>query len=454
MKQHDLTIAIVGHTNTGKTSLVRALTKQRNFGDVKNAPATTIDVTQITLKTSEFSFHFVDTPGLEDAMGILEYFPAHALQTSKADEKNSLITIMNDPQYQKDYDQEFKVLKQMLKSDLAFYVIDVRQPFLPRYHYEIMLLLKTHIPVLPILNFTQHSTYLNDWKKELKANGLHHFLEFDTILLPRKQRLYEQIAIMFPDCYDNIQSFIQVQNEQDQAREASALHLLAEFYFDLMTLKVKANRKNLKIDTINESITTATTQLEKHFIHQLLELYQFSHQDIQYVTPDLQTIATTHDLLSTDELSQFSLQFTKGAVAGASIMVGVDLAAGFTTLGIASATGAVAGGLFNSLWNYGERLWDKWQDIDYYFIDQPTAVKLTLNLFYIIQRFNDRSHAELTPIILESHSTKYIGNISEFMKKSEYIRTYSELHQKKDAKKDKLVQKIANEMQSTLKPEF
>lgn len=446
MKSNDITIAIVGHTNTGKTSLVRALTKQRHFGEVKNAPATTIDVTKITLETPDFAFHFVDTPGLEDAMGILELMPQKSLNASRVEEKDALLKLMDNPQYQQDFDQEFKVLKQMLKSDMAFYVIDVRQPFLPRYHYEIMLLLKTHIPLLPILNFTQNARYIEDWKNELKANGLHHYLEFDTILLPKKQRLYEQIAIMFPDRYQNIQSFIQVQNTLDQTRKDRALMLLAEFYFDLMTIKIKANTQKLDIDEINERITTETKVLESIFIDQLLELYQFSRNDIQHIMLTTEASATTQDLLSAEELGQFSIQFTKGAAAGAGIMASVDLISGFTTLGIASATGAVVGGVFNSIWNYGERLWDKFQDIEYFFIDQPTAVKLMLNLLYIIERLNDRSHAELDPIVIDMQQSTP-ARIHDFMKATEYVRAYSELHQKRDGKKDKLLKKIVTEIQ-------
>lgn len=49
-----------------------------------------------------------------------------------------------------------------------------------------------------------NSQYIDDWKRELKTNGLHYYLEFDTILLSRKQHLYEQITIMFPEHYQSI----------------------------------------------------------------------------------------------------------------------------------------------------------------------------------------------------------------------------------------------------------
>jgi len=39
-----LRVAVVGHTNTGKTSLLRTLTRDRSFGEVDDAPGTTRQV--------------------------------------------------------------------------------------------------------------------------------------------------------------------------------------------------------------------------------------------------------------------------------------------------------------------------------------------------------------------------------------------------------------------------
>ncbi|WP_200870248.1 GTPase, partial [Pseudomonas aeruginosa] len=36
-----LILAVVGHTNTGKTSLLRTLTRDRGFGEVSHRPSTT-----------------------------------------------------------------------------------------------------------------------------------------------------------------------------------------------------------------------------------------------------------------------------------------------------------------------------------------------------------------------------------------------------------------------------
>ena len=68
-----LRIAVVGHTNAGKTSLLRTLARRRDFGAVSPSPATTRRVEPITLRVSGAeAIVLLDTPGLEDSIGLLE----------------------------------------------------------------------------------------------------------------------------------------------------------------------------------------------------------------------------------------------------------------------------------------------------------------------------------------------------------------------------------------------
>ena len=71
-----LKLAVVGHTNTGKTSILRTLLRDVYFGEVKNAPATTRHVEKAMLTDSQTGQELValyDTPGLEDASGLLDW---------------------------------------------------------------------------------------------------------------------------------------------------------------------------------------------------------------------------------------------------------------------------------------------------------------------------------------------------------------------------------------------
>ncbi|HEX5738724.1 MAG TPA: GTPase domain-containing protein, partial [Hydrogenophaga sp.] len=50
MTQETVHIAVVGHTNAGKTSLLRTLTRQVRFGEVSERPGTTRHVEAIGLQ--------------------------------------------------------------------------------------------------------------------------------------------------------------------------------------------------------------------------------------------------------------------------------------------------------------------------------------------------------------------------------------------------------------------
>lgn len=58
-----LSLAVVGHTNTGKTSLMRTLLRDSDFGEVKNAAATTRHVEQAAISDGHnVLVYLYDTP--------------------------------------------------------------------------------------------------------------------------------------------------------------------------------------------------------------------------------------------------------------------------------------------------------------------------------------------------------------------------------------------------------
>lgn len=78
MNKQPLSLAVVGHTNTGKTSLLRTLLRDSGFGEVRNAPSTTRHVEEAAISDGADMLVFLyDTPGLEDAGGVLEWLENH-----------------------------------------------------------------------------------------------------------------------------------------------------------------------------------------------------------------------------------------------------------------------------------------------------------------------------------------------------------------------------------------
>jgi len=69
-----LDIGIVGHTNAGKTSLVRTLTRNRSFGEVEDRGGTTRRVSAASLDDGHTTrLRLWDSPGLENAPALLEH---------------------------------------------------------------------------------------------------------------------------------------------------------------------------------------------------------------------------------------------------------------------------------------------------------------------------------------------------------------------------------------------
>ena len=69
-----LNIAVVGHTNTGKTSLIRTMLRSTEFGVIEDAAGTTRHVEQATIAAdNEPVLNLYDTPGLEDSRALFAH---------------------------------------------------------------------------------------------------------------------------------------------------------------------------------------------------------------------------------------------------------------------------------------------------------------------------------------------------------------------------------------------
>ena len=134
-----LSLAVVGHTNTGKTSLMRTLLRDSRFGEVKNAAATTRHVEQAAINDGgDTLVYLYDTPGLEDAGGVLDWLEENT--SSRSDGIERLQQFLASPAAEGDFNQEAKVLRQLLQSDMALYVVDAREPVLNKYKDELTVL--------------------------------------------------------------------------------------------------------------------------------------------------------------------------------------------------------------------------------------------------------------------------------------------------------------------------
>ncbi|MEC9445042.1 MAG: DUF3482 domain-containing protein, partial [Pseudomonadota bacterium] len=251
-----LKLAVVGHTNTGKTSILRTLLRDVYFGEVKNEAATTRHVEQASLtdsQTGEVLVALYDTPGLEDASGLMDWLEDNTASRRDGIERLQQFLASDIAQGADsgvldsyDYSQEAKVIRQLLASDMAIYVVDAREPVLGKYKDELAILSWAAIPVMPVFNFTDsQNANIDDWQTMLARRNLHISTRFDSVafefedemhlwqnlatmlthsemleqLMQRRTedwaQLYDEANIIIADFLLNVASFVREINEDD-----------------------------------------------------------------------------------------------------------------------------------------------------------------------------------------------------------------------------------------------
>src|SRR5690554_7000052 len=170
-----LKLAVVGHTNVGKTSILRTLTRDVGFGAISHRPSTTQHVEGARLSVDgEALIELYDTPGFEDAVALYEYIEPLPKGYERFDGPEQIQTFLQSSEARQRFEQEAKVLRQLLKSDAGLYVIDVREPVLAKYRDELAVLAMCGKPLLPVLNFVAGASHREDDRRAaLAGRGLH-----------------------------------------------------------------------------------------------------------------------------------------------------------------------------------------------------------------------------------------------------------------------------------------
>lgn len=357
-----LRIAVVGHTNTGKTSLLRTLTRDRRFGAVSFRPGTTrhVELARLLVEGREV-LELYDTPGLEDPIALLEELEGTAATAeTRMDGPARISRFLESEPAAGRFEQEAKVLRQLLQSDAAFYVIDARDPVLGKYRDELALLAWCGVPLLPLLNFVADPRADEAaWRDMLARAGLHAIVRFDTVAPAQgsERLLYEKLATLIDDHREGLLALVESHEQDARHRRRAALGLIAEMLVD-----VAADRATVRGDddaalvAAAEGLNGRVRKREQQCLEALLDLYRFTREDIELNDLPVRDGRWENDLFDPDTLQLMGRRIGGGAAAGAASGLGIDLMVGGLSLGAGTAIGALAGGGYQTLRHYGDRL--------------------------------------------------------------------------------------------------
>ncbi len=400
-----LKLAVVGHTNVGKTSLLRTLTRDVGFGEVSPHASTTRHVEGARLSVAgEALLELYDTPGLEDAIALLDYLERLERPGERLDGPDRLARFLDSSEARQRFEQEAKVLRQLLASDAGLYVIDAREPVLAKYRDELAVLALAGRPLLPVLNFTgAGAAREDDWREALARLGLHARVAFDTVAPPQdgERQLYQSLALLVEKARAQLQRLIEDLQAQRESRRRAGTRLIAELLLDCAACRRSVAPEAPQVQAAIATLHEAVRAREQRCVEALLRLYAFRPGDAAAGDLPLLDGRWGDDLFNPETLRQLGIKVGGGAAAGAATGVGIDLLVGGITLGAAALLGALAGGGLQTARNYGTRLLGKLKGRRELSVDDQILRLLALRQRRLLAALAARGHAATGSIRLD-----------------------------------------------------
>ena len=169
------------------------------------------------------------------AIALLDYLERLDRPGERLDGPARLARFLDSNEARQRFEQEAKVLRQLLASDAGLYVIDAREPVLAKYRDELAVLAMCGRPLLPVLNFVSSGQHREqDWRDALARIGLHALVCFDSVAPPLdgERRLYDSLALLLEKARPHLQRLIDDHQTQRQLRTRSGARLIAELLID------------------------------------------------------------------------------------------------------------------------------------------------------------------------------------------------------------------------------
>jgi len=395
----------VGHTNTGKTSLLRTLTRDPGFGDVADAPGTTRRVEGVRLAAApDAAIAWYDTPGMEDSIALREYLERLDGAGPRLDGPARIRRLLDAPEARGRFEQEARVLAKLLECDAALYVIDARDPVLGKHRDELAVLAWCGRPLLPVLNFVNAPAHrAQAWREAMARLGLHAVLEFDTVAPPvdGEARLYERLAVLLDRHAPMLARLAGALAQQRAQRSAEACRLAAELLVDVAALRLESAGDAQAAARAAETLRQRVREREQACVRALLALYNFRRGDYDAAALPLDGERWRMDLFHPQTLKDMGVQASIGAAAGAMAGAAVDLFTGGLSLGAGMLIGAAAGGLWQGAERLGRRVAGRLRGRRELSVDDAVLRLLALRQRRLIAALERRGHAAREPLRLD-----------------------------------------------------
>ena len=406
-----IAIAVVGHTNAGKTSLLRTLTRRSGFGEVSDRPGTTRHVESVDLRIDgRPAVRLLDTPGLEDPVGLLA-----ALGPLRADmtPPQRIRAFLQSADARGRFEQEAKVLRALLDVDAALFVVDCREPVVAKFRCEVEILAACGKPVLPVLNFVRDEAAREaTWQALLSDFALHALVRFDAVApyAGAEQRLYRDLRTLLPSRDAELNAMTEFLEAERLARQEGSLRVIAETLVDVVAARVTLERDEAaeagrKAKAL-AALRTDTLRRAQRGVQELLQVHAFRPDEADLRLLPWLDGRWESDLFDAETLLDAGKKLGTGAAVGASIGLAADAALAGLSLGTGAAIGAVLGGAASQGFGLmGRRLRNYALGREELSIEDAVVVAIARRLLALLAILEARGHAASAKVDLDTAAT-------------------------------------------------
>ncbi len=339
------TFAIVGHPNEGKSSIVATLSQNDSVA-ISSTPGETIHQQRFDLRAGdETIIEFVDTPGFQNPQATLAWFRQHEAM-GEARTAHFIEAHKDDP----DFDHDCELLHPLTQGAGIIYVVDASRPLTSVDLAEMEILRLTARPRMAIINPKSSETrFLENWKSAFRQNfnSVRTFNAQTAQYLDRIE-LLEALKSIDQDWEPALSRAIELlQLDRQRAIELTAEavldHLEQSLTCQCSSYLERDSGVELEKHSLEDAYRQKLERIEKRFRDQVREIYAVRRAEFTLPVNSI----LREDLFS--ERSWQALGLTQrqlavaGALLGAGIGAGADLAVGGASVGLVATLGAVLG---------------------------------------------------------------------------------------------------------------
>ena len=345
MKTKNPEFAVVGHPNEGKSSVLSTLAEDDSVR-ISPTPGETRECRRFPVRIDgQEIIAFIDTPGFQNPRRSLQWMRRY----QGPDERllNDFIAAHeNDPAFHDDC----RLLRPLIDGAGIIFVVDGSRPVRNMDRAEMEILRLTGRPRMAIINSKEDETgFLDQWQQEFRKhfNAIRVF-NSNHATYAERIALLESLKAIDQDIEETLEFVIQAFTRDWSARNQKTADLIISLLKEVLSYQRTVSppegkdeeevreKMRQKFDQFVRKRERATYQrIRRLFKHNIFSPELPAHS---ILNEDIFAEKTWHFLgLTTRQL------ILAGALSGAALAAGLDVAAGGASLGIFTAMGGVVG---------------------------------------------------------------------------------------------------------------